>query len=80
MSSAIKFEDALERLEEIVKELETGDIELEKALELFEEGTRLARICAKKLTQAERKVEVLKKGKNSEETLELFEGLNDSNL
>jgi len=80
MSSAIKFEDALERLEEIVKELETGDIELEKALELFEEGTRLARICTKKLTQAERKVEVLKKGKNSEETLELFEGLNDSNL
>lgn len=77
MSSTIAFEDALKRLEEIVKELENGDIEIEKALELFEEGTRLARICAKKLSQIERRVEILKKGENGEDTLELFQNLDN---
>ncbi len=79
MSTAITFEDALKRLEEIVKELENGDVELEKALTLFEEGTRLARICAKKLSQIEKRVEILKKGENGEDVLELFQGI-DENL
>jgi len=81
MSSTIIFEEALKRLEEIVKELENGDIEIEKALKLFEEGTRLARICAKKLSQIERRVEILKKGDNGEDTLELFQNLeNDTDI
>ena len=77
MSSSITFENALKRLEEIVKELENGDIEIEKALTLFEEGTRLARICAKKLSQIERRVEILKKGENGEDVLELFQGIDE---
>ncbi|MCK5095675.1 MAG: exodeoxyribonuclease VII small subunit, partial [Spirochaetes bacterium] len=43
MDSSIKFEDAIKKLENIVKELESGDVEIEKALNLFEEGTRLSK-------------------------------------
>jgi exodeoxyribonuclease VII small subunit len=56
-----KFETAMARLEEIVTELEKGDIPLEQSLRLFEEGVKLARICQARLQEAERKVEVLLK-------------------
>lgn len=56
-----KFEDALARLEEIVKELESGDLPLDLSLKLFEEGIKLSRICNKKLEDAERRVEILLK-------------------
>ncbi len=54
-----KFEDALMRLEEIVKKLEGDDLSLEDALKSFEEGIRLARLCNKKLDEAQRRVEIL---------------------
>ena len=56
-----KFETALARLEEIVSELEKGDVPLEQSLKLFEEGVKLARICQTRLQEAERKVEILLK-------------------
>ncbi len=56
-----KFEEALERLEKIVKKMEEGDMTLEKSLEAFEEGVKLSRFCSKKLDEAERKVEILLK-------------------
>ncbi len=56
-----KFEDNLSRLEEIVKKMESGDLSLEDALKAFEEGIRLSRLCAKKLDESERRVEVLLK-------------------
>ncbi len=59
-----KFEDALGRLEKIVSKLEDGDIPLEESLKLFEEGIRLSRFCNQKLDEAERKVEILLKGKD----------------
>jgi len=59
-----KFEDALSKLEKIVSKLEEGDIPLEESLKLFEEGIRLSRLCNQKLDEAEKKVEVLLKGKN----------------
>jgi exodeoxyribonuclease VII small subunit len=55
------FESALARLEEIVKSLEEGDLGLDAALELFEEGIGLSRRCHGKLEQAERRVELLLK-------------------
>ena len=58
-----KFEDALARLEEIVKELESGDLPLEQSLKMFEEGVKLSRICHKRLEDAERRVEILLKDK-----------------
>ena len=56
-----KFEEALGRLEELVKKMETGDMTLEESLKAFEEGTRLARFCAKKLDETERRVDLLLK-------------------
>jgi exodeoxyribonuclease VII small subunit len=68
-----KFEAALARLEEIVTELESGELGLEQSLKLFEEGVKLARICNARLEEAERKVEVLLKDKNGKVTAKPFE-------
>ena len=57
----IAFENALERLEKIVNNLENGELSLEEALKAYEEGVRMADICSKRLTEAEKKVEVLMK-------------------
>jgi len=56
-----KFEDGLERLEKIVDELEKGNVPLEQALKLFEEGMKLSNSCRKELEEAEGKVEILLK-------------------
>ncbi|HWR37114.1 MAG TPA: exodeoxyribonuclease VII small subunit [Clostridia bacterium] len=56
-----KFEECLERLEKIVDQLEKGDIPLEQALKLFEEGIQLSNSCRKELEDAEGKVEILLK-------------------
>lgn len=56
-----KFEECLQRLEKIVDELEKGDLPLEKALSLFEEGISLSNTCRKELESAEGKVEILLK-------------------
>ncbi len=53
------FESALKSLEDIVIQLENGDLPLDRALELFEEGVRVSRFCSGKLEEAERKVELL---------------------
>jgi exodeoxyribonuclease VII small subunit len=53
------FEASLEALERIVHQLEGGDLPLEKSLELFEQGIRLSRECQERLTQAERRIEIL---------------------
>jgi exodeoxyribonuclease VII small subunit len=53
------FESSLASLERIVAHLESGDLPLERALELFEEGVALARRCQSQLGDAERKVEML---------------------
>ena len=50
------FDQALSRLEVIVRELENGQIALESALELFAEGVILSKVCNKKLEQAEKKI------------------------
>ncbi len=56
-----KFEEALERLEDIVRRMEAGDLALEESLKAFEEGIKLARLCSKRLDEAERRVEILLK-------------------
>jgi exodeoxyribonuclease VII small subunit len=54
-----KFEEMLEKLEKIVHRMEEGNITLEESIAAFEEGVRLSRSCAKKLDEAQRKVELL---------------------
>ena len=55
----IKFETALQRLEQIVDQLEAGDLPLEESLTVFEEGGGLARRCGKYLDEAEKRIELL---------------------
>jgi exodeoxyribonuclease VII small subunit len=56
---ALPFEHAIKRLEEVVELLEKGDTPLEQAIELFDEGMKLAHICGKKLEWAQQQVEML---------------------
>ena len=72
MADDIKFEEALSKLEGIVKELESGELSLEESLAAFEEGIRLSRICSKQLDAAERKIEVLIKGEDGQLTIDGF--------
>jgi exodeoxyribonuclease VII small subunit len=70
------FEEAMKRLEEIVKDLENGDLSLEGSLESFEEGMNLVTFCSEKLEEAERKVTMLVKesdGKYMHQPFELKE-------
>lgn len=59
MAQNIKFETALEKLEQIVRKLESGDLTLDESLTAFEEGIGLARTCEKLLQEAKGKVEKL---------------------
>lgn len=53
------FESGLQQLEAIVKEMEAGDLPLERALELFERGMKLSESCRKQLEEAESRIEIL---------------------
>jgi exodeoxyribonuclease VII small subunit len=55
----LPFEDALEKLESLVEQLEDGELPLEQALAAFEEGVRLTRVCAGQLDRAEQRIEEL---------------------
>ncbi len=55
------FESSLGELEKIVRKLEDGDLSLEESLKLFEDGVRLSRECQERLSQAERRIEILLK-------------------
>jgi len=67
-----KFEENLQRLEKIVAELEKGDVPLDQALQLFDEGMQLSGSCRKELEEAEGKVEILLK-RNGKLQPEAFE-------
>lgn len=67
------FEASLNELERIVKKLEDGDMPLEDSLKLFEEGVRLSRECRERLTNAERRIELLIKDADGSMSLEPIE-------
>ena len=67
------FEASLEALEEIVHQLEGGDLPLEKSLELFEQGIKLSRQCQERLSQAERRIEVLLRDNQGRPVVSAFE-------
>ena len=70
--AAVKFEQAMARLEAIVGQLENGDLPLDESLRIFEEGIRLSKNCLKVLEEAERKVEVLVQDTNGKKQLRAF--------
>ena len=73
------FEASLEALERIVKQLEGGDLPLEKSLELFEQGIRLSRECQDRLSQAERRIEVLMRDNQGRTVAAPFEPVSGEN-
>jgi exodeoxyribonuclease VII small subunit len=73
VNKEMKFEDCLQRLEQIVDELEKGDLALDKALALFEEGVKLSNSCRDQLDAAEGRIEILLK-QNGKMQAEPFSG------
>ena len=63
MSAPDRFEDALSKLEERVRRLEGGELPLDEALTLYEEGVDLARTCHEQLEEAEKRVAALSRGR-----------------
>ena len=70
---AKSFETSLEALEEIVHRLEQGDLPLEESLGLFERGIHLSRECQGRLSQAERRIEVLLRDQQGRPTVTAFD-------
>ncbi len=60
----LTFEEALARLEEIVRALDSGNAPLDQSLSLFEEGVKLVKLCNNKLDSAEQKVKILTGGED----------------
>ena len=59
MNEEIKFEDAIKKLEDIAKELESGNLGLDESVNKFEEGMKLSKVCNKMLNEAEKKINIL---------------------
>ena len=66
------FESAMQRLEQIVRAMERGDVALDESLKLFQEGTELVRSCAKLLDEAEMQIQKVVKGADGSPTMEAF--------
>jgi len=78
MTQSIKdFESAIAELEKIVKQLEDGDLALDKSLALFERGIELSRYCHDQLGAAQRRIEVLSERGQISDASHLAEGDND---
>jgi exodeoxyribonuclease VII small subunit len=78
-SDKFNFEKALKRLEEIVEKLENEDLPLNKALALFQEGKKLSRICYKKLTGLEQKIQKILEDEEGNLILDDFESQEKEN-
>ena len=73
MTAKFNFEKAMERLEQIVSDLESGKLSLDDSIKVFEEGVELSKKCYAKLAEAELKVKQLIKTDSGEFELRLFE-------
>ena len=68
----LKFEEAIADLEQVVEQLESGDLSLEDSLAAFEKGVGLVRYCNQKLSEVEKKVELPVKDKQGQLQLKSF--------
>ena len=69
----MSFEESLNRLDKIVQDMESGEMELDAMISAFEEGQQLVKSCSKKLNEVEKKIEKVVKGAGGEITTEPFE-------
>ncbi len=61
-----KFEESIDRLEEIVSKMENEELSLEESINIFKEGMDLVALCNSRLDEAEKKINIIVKGKNGE--------------
>ena len=74
----ITFETAMKQLEQIVQDLETGDMPLEKAIKKFEEGIKISKYCSEKLDESERRITLLMQDPDGKKVSEIpFETENE---
>ncbi|HHY77480.1 MAG TPA: exodeoxyribonuclease VII small subunit [Clostridiales bacterium] len=71
MNSELSFEKAMERLEEIVNQLESGNLSLEQAIEIYNEGVKLSLYCDAKLNEAEGKIMKISYENNTYKEIEI---------
>lgn len=69
----LDFEKALGNLEQVVEAIESGNLTLEQALKQYEDGVRLIRLCQGKLTDAEKKIEILTRDLDGSLKKEVFD-------
>ncbi len=74
-----KFEDAFEELEKVVERLESGELSLEDSLAAFEAGVGLVKFCNQKLTEVEKKIELLVKDEDGKLQLRQLDKLDKDN-
>ena len=65
------FETAMKQLEQIVQDLETGDMPLEKAIKKFEEGIQISKYCSQKLDESEKRITLLMRDSDGEKVSEI---------
>lgn len=70
MAKKMTFEAAMERLEQIVRAMERGDVQLDESLKLFQEGTQLVRTCSKMLEDAQMQVKMVLTAEDGSPVLE----------
>jgi len=71
------FEQAMKQLEQIVQDLESGDMPLEKAIKTFEDGIQLSKFCSKKLDETEKRITILMQDPDGKLAEAPFSGEND---
>lgn len=76
---SVDFEEALDQLEELVEDMENGDLTLEESLKAFEQGIKLTRECQTALSQAEQKVQMLVEENGKLKTIDLDDEFDDEN-
>lgn len=77
MTTKQSFEKAMAQLEEIVRELESGDLTLETAMKKFEEGMKLSKYCSRMLDDTEKKIRLLMSDEEGNVIEEPFDGMSE---
>ena len=74
INKEMTFETAMTRLEEIVRQLESGKATLDESLTLYEEGIALVKLCSGRLDEAEQKIKIIRTAADGSKTEEDFNG------
>ncbi|MEO7166298.1 MAG: exodeoxyribonuclease VII small subunit [Spartobacteria bacterium] len=72
-AAAANFEQAMKRLEEIVEQMESGDLPLEDLIVRYEEGMKLVRVCQERLASAEKRIEIITRNSAGQPVVQEFE-------